>query len=323
MRVVVTGGAGFIGAHLTRALLARGCEVIVVDDLSTGARSNLLGLPVRLVLGSVTDRELVEEACTGADSVVHLAARPSVERSLLDPLATHHVNATGTLTVLDVAQRGETHVVVVSSALVYGTSGGRPQSEDDPPRPTSPYAASVLAAEGYALAHQASFGLPVLVARLFNVYGPYQPARHAHAAVVPSFIDAALRGRPLPVHGDGRQTRDFTYVEAVAGLLADAACRRLAHPGPVNLAFGTSTDLLALIAHLEDILGRRLDVAHGAPRAGDVRDSRARPDAMYALFGSVERFDLRATLEETVYWYQERLGEAPGAAPRSAGTTHH
>ncbi|MCK9930942.1 NAD-dependent epimerase/dehydratase family protein [Frankia sp. Mgl5] len=320
MRVVVTGGAGFIGAHLTRALLARGCEVIVVDDLSTGARSNLLGLPVRLVLGSVTDRELVEEACTGADSVVHLAARPSVERSLLDPLATHHVNATGTLTVLDVAQRGETHVVVVSSSLVYGSSGGRAQAEDDPPYPTSPYAASTLAAEGYALAYHASFGLPVLVARLFNVYGPYQPARQAHAAVVPTFIDAALCGRPLQVHGDGRQTRDFTYVESVAGLLADAACRRLAHPGPVNLAFGTSIDLLALVAHLEDILGRRLDVAHAAPRAGDIRGSRAHPDAMRALFGSVERPDLRATLEETVHWYRERLGEAPGATPRPADT---
>lgn len=321
MKVVVTGGAGFIGAHLTRALLARGCEVVVLDDLSTGARSNLLGLPVKLVLGSVTDRDLMEETCAGARSIVHLAARPSVERSLLDPMATHDVNATGTLTVLDVAQRSETHAVVVSSSSVYGGSDGRPRAEDDPPRPRSPYAASKLAAEGYALGYQASFGLPTLVVRLFNVYGPYQSARHAYAAVIPSFIDAALCGRPLTVHGDGRQTRDFTYVEVVAAMLADAGCRALTHPRPVNLAFGTSTDLLSLIAHLEGILGRRLEVTHVAPRAGDVSNSQAQTETMRSLFGAVEAPDLLTTLEATVEWYRARLGESPAPTSGPADTT--
>ncbi|KPM57133.1 GDP-mannose 4,6-dehydratase [Frankia sp. CcI49] len=319
MRVVVTGGAGFIGAHLTRALLARGCEVVVVDDLSTGARSNLTGLSVKLVLGSVTDRELMEEACTGAASIVHLAERPSVERSLLDPLATHHVNATGTLTVLDVAQRSETHAVIVSSSAVYGDRDGRPCAESDPPWPCSPYAASKLAAEAYALGHQASFGLPVLVVRLFNVYGPNQSARAAHAAVIPSFIDAALRGRPLNVHGDGRQTRDFTYVGAVAELLAEAAWRRMTHPGPVNLAFGSRTDLLSLVGHLEVVLGRRLEVAHSAPRTGDIRHSRANTDVMRSLFGAVEGQDLRASLAATAHWHRARLHESAAGTTRAVG----
>ncbi|OAA24706.1 UDP-glucose 4-epimerase [Frankia sp. EI5c] len=330
MKVVVTGGAGFIGAHLTRALLARGCEVVVVDDLSSGVRSNLTGLPVKLVMGSVTDRELMEEACVGAGSIVHLAERPSVERSLLDPMATHHVNATGTLTVLDVAQRSETHAVIVSSSAVYGDraaaadhggggGGGVVEAcaETDPPRPNSPYAASKLAAEGYALGHRTSFGLPVLVARLFNVYGPYQSVRHAHAAVIPSFIDAALRGRPLTVHGDGRQTRDFTYVGAVAELLAEAACRRLTHPGPVNLALGTRTNLLSLVGHLEVVLGCRLDVEHSAPRAGDIRDSRASTAVMRSLFGGVEGQELRAGLAATAHWYRARLHESAGGAARA------
>jgi len=311
VKVVVTGGAGFIGAHLTRALLAAGAEVVVIDDLSTGAVSNLAGLPVTLVRGSVTDRATVEEACTGADSIVHLAARPSVERSLLDPMATHAVNATGTLTVLEVAHRAETHVVVASSSSVYGAGGRLPRPEDAPCRPLSPYAASKLAAEGYALAYQSSFGLPVLAVRLFNVFGPYQAAGHAYAAVVPTFVDAALAGRPLTVHGDGRQTRDFTYVVSVAGILCDAARRRLCHPDPVNIAFGTRTDLLTVIEELERILGRRLDVRHDAPRSGDVRDSRAATDTMRQLFPDATGTAFGEALEATVSWYADRGVSAP------------
>lgn len=311
----MTGGAGFIGAHLTRALLAAGAEVVVIDDLSTGAVSNLASLPVKLVRGSVTDREVVEEACTGADSIVHLAARPSVERSLLDPMATHAVNATGTLTVLDVAQRAETHVVVVSSSSVYGAGGTLPRPEDGPCRPLSPYAASKLAAEGYALSYQGAFGLPVLAVRLFNVFGPYQSAGHAYAAVVPTFIEAALAGRPLTVHGDGRQTRDFTYVASVAEMLCDAARRRLSHPDPVNIAFGTRTDLLTVIGELERILGRSLTVRHDAPRSGDVRDSQAATATMRALFPDATGITLGEALEATVAWYAERGVSAPADPP--------
>ncbi|MBL7495555.1 NAD-dependent epimerase/dehydratase family protein [Frankia sp. CNm7] len=312
MKVVVTGGAGFLGSHLTRALLSAGCEVIVVDDLSTGAVSNLSGLPVKLVVGSVTDRALLEEAAAGADSIVHLAARPSVERSLLDPMASHDVNVTGTLTVLDVAQRAEAHVIVTSSASVYGDAGSLPCREDGPVAPRSPYAASKLAAEAYALGFSASFSLPVLVARLFTVFGPFQSVGHAYAAVIPSFIDAALSGRPLTVHGDGRQTRDVGYVEPIAAMLAEATTRRLAHPRPVNLAFGAQVDLLTLVAQLEEILGYQLPVAFGPRRAGDVRDLRADPTTALALFPRAKEVDLATALDATVAWYAARGGHPLG-----------
>ncbi|MBX6387920.1 MAG: NAD-dependent epimerase/dehydratase family protein [Frankia sp.] len=320
MRVLVTGGAGFIGSHLTRALLSAGCEVVVVDDLSTGAVSNLAGLPVKLVVGSVTDRALLEEAAAGVDSIVHLAARPSVQRSLLDPIATHEVNVTGTLTVLDVAQRAEAHVIVTSSGSVYGgcaygKDGPLPCREDGPVAPRSPYAASKLAAEAYALGFQQSFGLPVLVARLFTVFGPFQSAGHAYAPVVSSFIDAALAGRPITVYGDGRQTRDLGYVEPVAAMLAEATTRRLRHPRPVNLAFGTRVDLLSLIAQLEEILGRRLPVAFAPPRPGDVRDLQADPSTARALFPRVPAVALATALDATVAWYAARAGHPADPSP--------
>ncbi|OHV30034.1 MULTISPECIES: NAD-dependent epimerase/dehydratase family protein [Pseudofrankia] len=321
MKVVVTGGAGFLGSHLTRALLSAGCEVIVVDDLSTGAVSNLSGLPVKLIVGSVTDRAILEEAAAGADSIVHLAARPSVERSLLDPLASHDVNVTGTLTVLDVAQRAEAHVIVTSSGSVYGDAGPMPCREDGPVAPRSPYAASKLAAEAYALGYQASFGLPVLVARLFTVFGPFQAVGHAYSAVIPSFIDAALSGRPLTVFGDGRQTRDVGYVEPIAAMLADATTRRLAHPRPVNLAFGNRVDLLTMVARLEEIVGRKLPVAFGPGRAGDVRDLQADIATVRTLFPHATSVDLATALDATVAWYAARGGHrvAPQAPPPVRG----
>lgn len=315
MKVVVTGGAGFLGSHLTRALLLAGCEVVVVDDLSTGAVSNLSGLPITLVVGSVTDRALLEEAAAGADSIVHLAARPSVERSLLDPMASHDVNVTGTLTVLDVAQRADAHVLVTSSASVYGDAAGLPCREDGPVAPRSPYAASKLAAEAYALGYQASRGLPVLVARMFTVFGPFQSAGHAYTAVVPSFIDAALAGRPLTVYGDGRQTRDIGYVGPITAILADAVTRRLSHPRPVNLAFGTRVDLLTVVAVLEEIVGYALPVAFGPPRTGDVRDVQADPSTLRALFPQARDVDLTVALDATVAWYAAR-GQHPRALQR-------
>jgi UDP-glucose 4-epimerase len=166
----------------------------------------------------------------------------------------------------------------------------------------SPYAASKLAAESYALAYQRSFGLPTLAFRFFNVFGPLQRAGHAYAAVIPAFVDAALRGEPLPVHGDGTQSRDFTYVDTVVAILAEAATTGTSHDEPVNLAFGTRTDLLTVIALLEDILGRPLRVEHQANRAGDVPHSQADNARLRSLFPAIEPTDLRAGLAATVEW---------------------
>ncbi len=307
MRVIVTGGAGFIGANLCRRLLEDpgADEVVALDDLSTGRLENLEGLEgVDLVEGSILDSALLDRVVPGAAAIVHLAARPSVPRSLLDPMASHDANATGTMQVLEAARRhGGIHTVVASSSSVYGANPTLPKREDMVAMPVSPYAASKLATESYALAYQRSFGLPVLAFRFFNVFGPLQPADHAYAAVVPTFVAAALRSEPLPVHGDGGQTRDFTYVGTVAAVLADAVHRRVTEPGPVNLAFGTRVSLLELISLLEHELGRELAREHADPRPGDVRDSQADQSTVRRLFPDVEPVPLEAGLRATIEWF--------------------
>jgi UDP-glucose 4-epimerase len=305
VKTVVTGGAGFIGANLARRLLARGHEVVVVDDLSTGSRDNLRDVDVTLVEGTILDPTTLDVAMDGADAVVHLAARPSVPRSLADPVASHVANASGTVEVLEGARRaGGLHVVVASSSSVYGANPTLPKHEELATLPLSPYAASKLAAESYALAYQHSFGLPVLAFRFFNVFGPLQPAGHAYAAVVPAFIAAALAGGPLVVHGDGKQTRDFTYVDTVTDVIADAVGRRVTSPLPVNLAFGTQTDLVTLIAELEAALGTTVDVEHTEPRIGDVRHSQADSTHLHELFPDVEPTPLPDALRATIDWFR-------------------
>ncbi|MGW5590375.1 NAD-dependent epimerase/dehydratase family protein [Streptomyces sp. NPDC003857] len=247
MKVVVTGGAGFIGANLCRELISRRSvgRVVALDDLSTGAAANLAGTGAELVEGSILDRDLLEDVVDGADAVVHLAARPSVPRSLADPFATHEVNATGTVRVLEACRRHHTQLVAASSSSVYGSVTALPKHEGLPTRPLSPYAASKLATESYVLSYGHAFGLPALAFRFFNVYGPLQPAGHAYAAVVPSFVDAALRGRPLTVFGDGHQTRDFTYVGTVARSLYPARVGALVAELPPDTVSHTE----ALVAH--------------------------------------------------------------------------
>ena len=310
MKVVVTGGAGFIGANLCRALARAGAtDVVAYDDLSTGVAGNLDDTSARLVRADVLDEEALRAEVAGAASIVHLAARPSVPRSLADPEASHRVNASGTVRVLEAARaEGVDHVVVASSSSVYGANPTLPKREDQVPMPVSPYAASKLATESYALAWQRSFGTGVLALRFFNVFGPLQPAGHAYAAVVPVFVDAARRGAPLPVHGDGTQTRDFTYVGTVAAVLAEAVVGRVCHDGPVNLAFGTRTSLLDLIGRLEGILGHPVARDHQPVRAGDVPHSQADSGVLRSLFPDVEPVDLDAGLRATVEWFAEQQG---------------
>ncbi len=309
MRVVVTGGAGFIGANLCRALLAEPGigHVVALDDLSTGYADNLAPVPdVELVEGSILDGALLDQVFEGVDAVVHLAARPSVPRSLADPMASHLTNATGTMEVLEAARRrGRPQVLVASSSSVYGANPTLPKREDMATMPVSPYAAGKLAAEAATLAYGRSFDLPVLAFRFFNVFGPLQAADHAYAAVVPTFVASALRGEPLPVHGDGRQTRDFTYVGSVTAVLTDAVLRRVTYPDPVNLAFGTRVSLLDLIDLLEEILGKPLTRDHAEPRGGDVRDSQADQSRVRTLFPAVEPVGLEAGLRATVAWFRE------------------
>ncbi|MFN8035800.1 MAG: NAD-dependent epimerase/dehydratase family protein [Acidimicrobiia bacterium] len=309
MRVLVTGGAGFIGANLVRGLRDSPAvdSIAVLDDLSTGHRQNLEGMDgIEVHEGSILDADALAGAVRGCDAIVHLAARPSVPRSIDNPVASHEANATGTLRVLEAARTlGNPHVVVASSSSVYGANPALPKHEDLAPRPLSPYAASKLAAESYALAYATCFGLGVLAFRFFNVFGPLQDPDHAYAAVVPRFLSAAVAGRPLTVHGDGKQTRDFTAVGTVTRVIADALERRVTAPGPVNLAYGNRVPLVELVERIEHALGARVAVEHTEPRAGDVRDSQADSSRLRELFPHVTPVSLDDGLAATVDWFRQ------------------
>jgi len=305
MRVLITGGAGFIGSNLAARALSEGLDVTVIDNFATGSKANLLGLDVTVLEASILDTDALDEALAGVDSVVHLAALPSVPRSIDDPMASHAANATGTLTVLERARAaGVRHVAVASSSSVYGTNPALPKSEREWVRPMSPYAVSKLATEQYALAYQQSFAMDTMAFRFFNVYGPGQAAGHAYAAVIPAFVDALLDGRAIPVQGDGTQSRDFTYVGTVCRILLEASMRRLSHPEPVNLAFGTVTTLNELVLVLESVTGRTASVEYGAPRPGDVRHSQADNHVLRSLFPDVEPVPLEQGIAETIEWFE-------------------
>ncbi|MFF3359399.1 NAD-dependent epimerase/dehydratase family protein [Streptomyces sp. NPDC002917] len=323
LRVTVTGGAGFIGSNLVSWLLRHPAigQVTVVDDCSTGSMS-LLGSDLAdtdFRRGSVLDAGLLDQAVARADAVVHLAALPSVPRSVLDPLASHHANATGTLQVLEAARRaGGPLVVAASSSSVYGAQPSLPKSEDSLAMPLSPYAVTKLATEAYLGAYHACYALPVLPLRFFNVYGPRQQAGHPYAAVVPTWIDAALSGSAVTVHGDGTQTRDLTCVDTVCQVITTAITDRVTSPWPVNLALGTRTSLLDLIDLLGDVLGSPLRVEHTEPRPGDVTHSQADASRLLGLFPDATAVPLREGLTRTLAWHRERRAAA-GARSGQAG----
>jgi UDP-glucose 4-epimerase len=309
MKIVVTGGAGFIGANLCRRLVQEGdFQVVVLDDLSTGGAANLDNLDLEVRTGSVLDPDAVAGACKNAAAIVHLAAVPSVPRSLLDPRRSHDVNATGTLQVLETARNCGAHVVIASSSSVYGRSPRLPKSEDMVCMPASPYACSKLAAESYAFAYQRCFEVDCTVFRFFNVFGPLQAADHAYAAVIPAFVKKALRGEALPIHGDGTQSRDFTYVESVIDVLLATIIGRVVHDLPINLAFGTRTTITDIAARLSDLLERPLPLDYQPARKGDVPHSQAATQTLRTLFPGIEPVPLEHGLARTIEWMSQTMG---------------
>jgi UDP-glucose 4-epimerase len=308
-RILITGGAGFIGSNLARLALASPgvAGVVVLDDLSTGARENLAGLDVEFHEGSITDPDALERAIAGVDAVAHLAAMASVPQSIDEPIRCHEVNATGTLQVLEACRRhGITQVIAASSSAVYGANPAPVKSERDWVRPLSPYAVSKLATEQYLLAYQTCYDMSTMAFRFFNVYGPGQPAGHVYAAVIPIFTEALLAGRPLPVNGDGTQTRDFIFVGTVCRILLTALVGRMSHDEPVNVALGTETTLLELISALEQATGDRADVEFRPPRAGEIAQSRADDSVLRSLFPDLDPVPLLDGLAETVAWFRAR-----------------
>jgi UDP-glucose 4-epimerase len=277
MKVLVTGGAGFIGSHVADRLVAAGHEVRVLDNLSSGRRENLDG-PAReaeVVEADVRDGDAVRAAASGCDAVVHLAALVSVPASIADPLASQEINARGTLNVLLAAREaGAGRFVFASSAAIYGPAAELPNREDAAPAPISPYGADKLAGEAYCSAMWGAFGLETVVLRYFNVFGPRQDPASEYAAVIPRFAEAFRAGRPPTIYGDGEQSRDFVFVEDVAraNLLAlEAPAAGLV----ANIARGEPVTLNRLVAELRSLTQTDLDPVHADPRLGDIRHSTA------------------------------------------------
>jgi len=308
MKILVTGGAGFIGTNLTIMAQQRGHEVTILDDLSTGDSRNLQAHDAQFVEGSILDRKLLDSTMVATDSCIHLAALGSVPRSVADPFATHEVNALGTLNVMEAARKAEIQqVIVASSSSVYGLNPALPKGEREWVRPMSPYAVTKLATEQYALAYQQSYGMRSVAFRFFNVYGPYQRAGHAYAAVIPTFLDALLKSQPLRINGDGLQSRDFTYVGTLCEALLRTAEARVSHPEPVNLAFGSKTSLLGLIQKMEELSGMAAVVTHGAERPGDVKHSQALNYSLLGMLPDLSAVPLTVGLRETINWMREEL----------------
>ena len=303
---LITGGAGFIGSNLAAELLARGEQVRVLDNFSTGQRANLAPLvdQLEIVEGDVRSYHLVREAVEGVDFVLHQAALPSVPRSVRDPITTNEVNVMGTLNLLQAAREaGVQRLVYASSSSIYGNSPELPKRESMSPHPLSPYAISKLAGEQYCRVFWQLYGFETVCLRYFNVFGPRQDPTSQYSAVIPKFITALFNGQELTIHGDGRQSRDFTYVANVvqANLLACTAPD--AAGGMFNIACGQRYTLLELVASLSEIIEKQPNLNHTPPRPGDVPHSQADITLARTRLGFDPAIDLRSGLAQTVAWF--------------------
>jgi UDP-glucose 4-epimerase len=312
-RILITGGAGFIGSNLTKNLIGQGCSVAVLDDFSTGLSSNLSGLDADVFEGSITSQSLVEKAAFDVDAIVHLAARGSVPRSLRNPRATFAVNMEGTINVCEVARLKSIPVIFSSSSSVYGANTRDKKIENEWLSPLSPYAASKLSGEGTVVSFARSFGIQTGVFRLFNVYGPGQRPEHQYSAVIPKWVWAAIRGEELKVFGDGKTSRDFTYIDDVVRVLSTCVLEERYFDGVINLAFGNPITLLDVIDEIRKLLPN-ISLTHTAKRQGDIRSSDNGSLKLRELFPEVQPTTLHEGIIRTVEWLN-RMREEIEAHP--------
>lgn len=303
MRALVTGGAGFIGSHLVDALVARGDDVVVLDDLSTGHRENLAGVEGRvdLQVGSVADRDAVAKAVLGCDRVFHLAAVASVQRTVEAPVETNAVNFGGVLNVLEAARaQGVGRVVFASSAAVYGDRGDAKVHEDDTPNPQTPYAIEKLQAERYVRIWPGLLGQDAVALRFFNVFGPRQDPSSPYSGVVSIFVSRLLAGQPVTIFGDGEQTRDFVAVDDVVHALLAAADRPKGDGLVCNVARGEATSVNDLYRHLAEIIGVDAKPTYAPGRPGDIRHSLANNTRLVQDLGVTPRTSVAVGLRRLV-----------------------
>ncbi len=315
---LVTGGAGFIGSNIVEVLVRQGERVRILDDFSSGSLSNLDTVKdqVEIIEGDLRDMQAVRRAVDGVTYISHQAALRSVPRSVDDPLSTDAVNTHGTLQLLVAAREAKSvrRLVYASSSSAYGDSPALPKVEDHAPSPISPYAVSKLAAEHYCRTFTHLYGLETVSLRYFNVFGPRQSPESQYAAVVPLFMRAALRDEPLIVHGDGEQSRDFTYIDNVvqANLLA---CSMPGVGGEVfNIACNSRHSILEIAHTIEQLLGRRLKIEHTPPRSGDVRHTQAAIDKAERLLHYHPTVGFEEGMRRTLAHLRAELGRTPEAA---------
>ena len=300
-RIAVTGGAGFIGSNLVSALVSKGHDVSVIDDLSTGFLSNLDQNACTFHEVSLTNKAGLIRAMSSAEVIFHLGARGSVPRSIKSPVETHDVNTTGTVNVLEVARESGAHVFFSSSSSVYGRNTLLPKDESMLLAPMTPYAASKMASEGYMQAYASSYQIPVTLLRFFNVFGPRQRPDHEYAAVIPKWIWNAMQNKPIDVYGDGTQTRDFTYVQTIVDICIDGMERKVTHEGAINIAFGNRISLLQTIELMKNHFPD-LQINFQDARAGDVKESQNNPVLVKELFPAVNPVPFEKALTDTVEW---------------------
>jgi UDP-glucose 4-epimerase len=307
MKLLITGGGGFIGSHLVEHFVTAGDEVRVLDNFATGRRENLVQFVdhFELIEGDIQSYERVHNAVKGCEVVLHQAALPSVPRSLQDPLTSNASNVVGTLNVLLAARdSGVRRVVFASSSSIYGANPAHEKSEDMAPAPISPYAVAKLAAESYCRSFSAVYDLETVSIRYFNVFGPRQDPLSQYAAVIPNFITAMLNGRSPVVYGDGEQSRDFTYIDNVVEGNRLAIEAENVAGNVYNVACGSPITLNDLLAELSSIMDRECEAVYEAPRPGDVRHSLADISRARADLGFRPVVDLHEGLARTVEFYK-------------------
>jgi UDP-glucose 4-epimerase len=307
LKALVTGGAGFIGSNLALALVARGHDVRLLDNFSTGHRANLEPLDAEVVEGDLRSYERVAAAVGGVEVVFHQGALPSVPRSIQDPLTSTAVNVEGTLNVLLAARdAGVRRVVFASSSSVYGDAPGMPRRESQPLAPLAPYAVSKLAAEQYCMVANRVYGVETVALRYFNVFGERQDPLSGYAAVIPKFIRMMLDGQPPTIFGDGQTSRDFTHVENVVEANLAAAVEPAAAGRVMNIAVGSSHTLNELVSTLQGLLDSELEPEYGPPRPGDVSESLADISLARELLGYEPRIEFEEGLQRTIAWIVEQ-----------------